>query len=55
MAWMRFIATSGGIVGPPEGRPGAFLYPVSTVRLKVIVELLSETALLVRTAWRVAP
>jgi hypothetical protein len=44
-----------GIVQEPEGRPGAFRYPVRTVRFNVVVEFLSEVELLVRTAWRVEP
>jgi hypothetical protein len=37
-----------------QGKPGAWRYPVRTVRFSVVVELLSETALLIRAAWREA-
>jgi hypothetical protein len=44
-----------GVVAEVQRLPNAVLYHVRTVRFSVAVEILSESELLVRTAWRVAP
>jgi hypothetical protein len=44
-----------GVVTRADAHGGALQYSVQTVRFEVVVEFLSESRLLVRTAWRVAP
>jgi hypothetical protein len=42
----------GGVVQEPELEHGAWRYLVSTRKMAVVVEFLSEDSLLIVTAWR---